>query len=360
MAQSLPTASDLERERGVDLRIAQCEACALVQLPIEPVPYYREVIRAAAYSPAMAEFRRGQLRRWVDAYGLGGKRVLEIGTGRGEYLGLLAEAGVTPFGTEGGAEAAQACAEAGWPVQLVFPEGDDVRLEHGPFDAFATFNFMEHWPRPREVLRCVARHLVDGAIGLVEVPDFDMILRQRLLTEFIADHLMYFTRETFAAALRLSGFDVLSMDSVWHGYILSAVVRKRAPLVVAGFEQWRAEVARDVGRFVGAHQERGVAVWGAGHQALASLAAFGLGDRIAYVVDSAPFKQGRFTPATHLPIHAPDRLLTQPVGAILVMAAAYATEVVARIEREFVPAWRTRGAELPALAVLGEHGLECR
>jgi SAM-dependent methyltransferase len=308
----------------------------------------------------MAEFRRVQLRRWVETNGLGGKRVLEIGTGRGEYLPLLAEAGVTPFGTEGGAHGARACADEGWPVQHVFPEGEDVVLEHGPFDAFASFNFMEHWPRPREVLRCVARHLVDGAIGLVEVPDFDMILRQRLLTEFIADHLMYFTRETFGQALRLSGFEVLRMDSVWHGYILSAVVRKRAPLSVRGFEQWRAETRVELDRFVDAHRSRGVAVWGAGHQALASLAAFSLGDKIAYVVDSAPFKQGRFTPATHLPIDAPERLLTQPVGAILVMAAAYATEVVARIERELVPRWRAEGVELPALAVLGEHGLERR
>ena len=79
----------------------------------------------------------------------------------------------------------------------------------------------------------------------------------------------------------------------------------------------------------------------------------GIAGRIRYVVDSAPFKQGKFTPATHLPIVAPDHLKRDPVNAIIVMAAAYSDEVAGIIREK-------HGPELE-LAILRDTGLEiCR
>jgi hypothetical protein len=68
------------------------------------------------------------------------------------------------------------------------------------------------------------------------------------------------------------------------------------------------------------------------------------------VVDSAPFKQGRYTPSTHIPIVAPDTLATDPVAAILVMAAAYSDEVATIIRKKF-------GSRM-AIAILRDSGLE--
>ena len=78
-----------------------------------------------------------------------------------------------------------------------------------------------------------------------------------------------------------------------------------------------------------------VAVWGAGHQALAIISLMNLSDKIKYVVDSAPFKQNKFTPATHIPIVSPEQLITEPVDAIIVMAASYSSEVVKIIQQNF-------------------------
>ena len=102
--------------------------------------------------------------------------------------------------------------------------------------------------------------------------------------------------------------------------------------------------------FINRFPPRSVAVWGAGHQALAALALGDLGGTIRYVVDSAPFKQNRFTPATHLPIVPPARLADDPPAAIIVMAASYSDEV-ARLIREH------HRLDLP-VAVLRPHGLE--
>jgi hypothetical protein len=93
-----------------------------------------------------------------------------------------------------------------------------------------------------------------------------------------------------------------------------------------------------------------VAVWGAGHQALAVLALADLGNKIAYVVDSAPFKQGRYTPATHIPIVSPEQLVENPIGAIIIMAASYSDEVARLI--------RKRHGNSIRVAVLRDYGLE--
>ena len=33
------------------------------------------------------------------------------------------------------------------------------------------------------------------SFGIIEVPNFDMILKKKLYTEFIRDHIYYFTKE---------------------------------------------------------------------------------------------------------------------------------------------------------------------
>jgi len=45
------------------------------------------------------------------------------------------------------------------------------------------------------------------------------------------------------------------------------------------------------------------------------------------VIDSALFKQGKFTPATHIPIVDPENLRSNPVSAVIVIAGSYSDEV---------------------------------
>jgi hypothetical protein len=132
--------------------------------------------------------------------------------------------------------------------------------------------------------------------------------------------------------LETSGFEVIEIQSIWHNYILSATVRKRGNSNISDFQDNRLSIQRALHQFADQYQDGGVAVWGAGHQALAAMALLNLGDKIKYVVDSAPFKQGKFTPATHLPIVPPSELSQNPVIAVIVMAAGYSDEVVRTIQ----------------------------
>ena len=334
-AQGFPDAGSLDSDRGADLEVRQCCGCGLVQLGNAPVPYYRDVIRAAAVSEEMRSFRTEQFGHFAERFSLRGKKVLEIGCGRGEFLSILRGCGMDAHGLEHSEAATAECLRAGLPVSRGFVDAPDYWLPDAPFDAFFILQFLEHLPAPNVVLQGIANLLVDEGVGLVEVPNFDLILRKNLFSEFIADHLFYFTPETLRTTLTLNGFEVLECGEVWHDYILSAVVRKRSRLDLSHFHQSQARLKAELHQYLDRFPPGSVAVWGAGHQALAILALTDLADRIKYVVDSAPFKQGKYTPATHLRIVAPDMLNTEPVEAVIVMAASYSGEVAGMLRQNW-------------------------
>ena len=74
---------------------------------------------------------------------------------------------------------------------------------------------------------------------------------------------------------------------------------------------------------------------GAGHQALTMLSLIGISSKIRGIVDSAPFKQGKFTPATHLPIYSPEVLNKFQIKAVIVMVGPYSQEVIKILKIHF-------------------------
>ena len=141
------------------------------------------------------------------------------------------------------------------------------RLEQAPYGAFFMLNFLEHLPNPHLTLQGIAYNLSENAVGLVEVPNFDMIVKQGLFSEFIADHLFYFTQDTLTHLLANHGFEVIQCQPIWHNYILSATVRKRSPANLRHLLHFQQTIQQQIDRYVDRFTSGRVAIWGAGHQA---------------------------------------------------------------------------------------------
>ena len=196
--------------------------------------------------------------------------------------------------------------------------------------------------------RNIYNNLSDDAVGIIEVPNFDMILNKNLFFEFIRDHLFYFTKDTLETVLKLNGFEIIECNVIWHEYIISAVVRKRKQLDLSHFCNYQKKIKTEIDEFI--NRYKSIAIWGAGHEALAIISMMNLSSNIKYVIDSATFKQGKYTPATHIPIVAPDTLNLNPVNAVIVMAASYSDEVVKIIKQKY--------SNEIKVAVLRNYGLE--
>src|SRR3989344_8569843 len=100
ISQHLPDLESIKDDKGIDLKIYQCSGCGMAQLNNEPVSYYKEVIRAVAFSPEMKEFRIKQFNDFTRKYSLEGKKVIEIGCGRGEYMSIMSQVGADIYGLE--------------------------------------------------------------------------------------------------------------------------------------------------------------------------------------------------------------------------------------------------------------------
>lgn len=337
-AQFFPEKNDLAQEHGVDLILYQCDACGLIQLLDEPVAYYRDVIRTAGISEELQIYRKKFFDEFVNNYQLQGKKVLEIGCGCGEFLSIMNTTGVKAYGLEHLTASVETCKRKNLNVYEGFVESADTCIENAPYDGFYIMNFLEHIPEPRAFLTGIANNLSDEAVGLIEVPNMNMVLDKLMFSEFISDHLMYFTEHTLKILLEISGFEVLSSRCVWHEYVLSVVVRKREKIVLRAFESQLNKIKKEVNTFLDNSKDgKKTVVWGAGHQALAILALAEIKDKVSFVVDSADFKQNKYTPGTHIPIVSPEYLKKSEneVSKVLVMAASYSDEVARVIQKNY-------------------------
>lgn len=351
-AQDIPDAGEVKTDRGISLNLYQCSDCGLVQFDCPPVAYYRDVIRSGGFTTTMVELRRRQYRHLIDFCRLEGKKILEAGCGRGEFLSVLREFPVQAYGIEHLADLVSMAQEQGLRVWRMFPETEDTVLASAdfdaapPYDAFLSFNFLEHQPDPGTMLRCIRNNLSDGGVGLVTVPSLEYILQYNGYYELIRDHLAYYSFGTLRRLLEHNGFQVLEEELV-NRDTLSVIVRKADfretgtsgfdRLDISGLAASRRDISRDIDSLLErlAKQGKTLAVWGASHQGFTLAATTGVGKTARYIMDSAPFKQNRFAPASHLPIVAPDHFYEEPVDAILIVAPGYTDEIAGIIRQKY-------------------------
>ena len=334
-AQYLPSKQNLENDRGVHLKIAQCKGCGLVQLLNEPVPYFKEVIRSTSFSKEMTKFRKKQFEEFIDKYHLNDKKIVEIGSGTGDYLSIMNQLNINAYGVEFSQKSVNACRDKGLSVEKGFINSTQDRLSNGPFDAFFMMSFLEHIPYPNDVLKAIVCNLKDDAIGIVEVPNFQLMIDKKLFSEFISDHIFYFTMETIKQTLRINGFNILESSIIWNDYIISIIVEKRRNINFKRIIEDKERITSRFKQFIGQFPKKTIAVWGAGHQSIALISLLNLGDHIKYVVDSATFKQNKYMPVSHIPIKPPEILNNDPVRAVIVVAGSYGEEVIYQIKENY-------------------------
>jgi len=349
-AQGFSKNPDEAKSLAGNLILKECQCCGLIQLDTPPVDYYKSVIRSAAASAVLLNQKRQQFHDFIQEHNLNNKKLIEIGCGRGEFLSILNQFNLDSFGVEYSSVSVQKCCEEGLRVEQNYLSSS-TKLQNAPFDAFVCLMFLEHMPAPRDALIGIASNLSEDAVGIIEVPSLDFLLRKNLLTEFIPDHLTYFTQSTLTTLLSISGFNVLTMHESRDDYVLTAIVRKRTSLKFTNDNPSEGRLSKDIHDFLKKMAGTNIAVWGAGHQALASLGMFHMESHVSMIIDSSPLKQGLFAPGCALPIYSPEALITNKIAAVIVMAGSYSDEIVEII--------KTKYSFIQHIAVAKEDNLIC-
>lgn len=338
-AQDIPEEKELGNDKGIRLRLCQCSVCGLVQLDCEPVWYYRDVIRAGGFTTTMMNLRKKQYEVFIKKYHLEQKKILEVGTGQGEFLRILSDFNVRAYGIEHKLELVEQARKKGLNVTNEFAENAETKLKNAPFDAFLSFNFLEHQPNPNGMLRAIYHNLTEQGVGLLTVPSWEYITQCDGFYELIRDHLAYYTFDTLGFLLQKNGFEVEEQEMV-NRDTLSVMVRKRKFSPNSQLQKSFDMLNKEIDEYLKQLESEGkkLCLWGAGHQGFTIAACTGLRNFAEYIIDSAPFKQGRYAPASHIAIVPPEHFEKEPVDVILIVAPGYTKEITDVIKNRF-PKW---------------------
>ncbi len=348
--QNLPAATAAEARaapRG-RLEMVACECCGFVfNRAFDPaLPRYGPGYdNAQSHSPSFAAHLDAVGQHLVDACGVSQARILEVGSGHGEFLRkLVGRPGASNRGV--GFDPAYDGPQEEFGGRLRFvrqfyaPDPDN-----GPIDVVICRHVIEHVADPLALLGAVGAALegTAGARVIFETPGIGWILHHRVFWDFFYEHCSLFSAASLGGAFARAGFAVTAVRQVFAGQYLLLEATPGAPKR----PPWAGDIpdlARHYGRSetarVGAWRLRlavlaasgPVAIWGAGAKGvtLAGLVDPDL-EHIDCVVDINPAKQGRFVPGTGHPIVAPEALAARGVRNVVLMNPAYRKEVAAML-----------------------------
>jgi cyclopropane fatty-acyl-phospholipid synthase-like methyltransferase len=335
--QNLYADKDDAMRSSTTLDVKECPACGHIQLINNPVSYFRDVIRAGSFSASLLERQQDVFARFIQTWGLQGKRVLEVGSGRGEYLELLRDLPVAAYGIENNAEFCLGAWKNGLNIFQGYVCDGELQTDPTRFDAVVSINFLEHIPHPKQFLQGMARLMEDDAVGLISVPDAMQELKDNSLLSYMSDHISYFTLPSLRTVLELNGFIVEDIFRNEELNVITAYFKKRPRTDLQTHKESVEAINQQLERFVQAALDDGmkIGMWGASHLAFSIMSMSAQYEHISYIVDSAPFKQGKYAPVSGLRIYPPSRMKEDPVQAVIIFCPEYSDEIVQQIQTGF-------------------------
>lgn len=356
-AQQMPTKEELAFDAGIDFNVRQCLSCETLQLDCDPVEYYRDVIRAMPVKGAFASLKLELYKDFVKKFSLEGKHLIEVGCGKGDFIQLFSNQSTRVTGIEHCRSSVLAAQSKGLPVMEGFVDSSASLVPGSPYDGFLSINFLEHQPDPCGMLAGIHRNLAQDGVGLITVPSFDHIIRHNAYYEFVRDHILYFTEATLRRMLEMNGFDVVEI-TLFNEDTICAYVRKRPVVTLSGLADNYMRLRRELNGLIDdlKRQGRRVAIWGASHQGFTIISCADIGAKVEYIIDSAEFKQGKFSPASHIEIISPSEALNRPADAIIIAAPAYTKEILGVIQSTYPADTHISALRLDGIEILHQPG----
>ena len=355
---------------AAEIRLVVCAGCGHLYNEAHDealVTYGAGYENSLHFSPSFSRYADGLAARLVSQHGLGGGTVLEIGSGKGDFLTLLVEHGAgqavgydPSYDGEQDADIGDARITF---VRGLFPErpgGLDV-------DLVCARHVLEHVQHPAAMLSTLrdALRASRPAVLYVEVPDGGYLLGETALWDLIYEHPSHFTASSLHRLSTDAGLPVTSLSTSFGDQYLcleatSDVDRRgvSAPSVgpvldlAAGFADrasyaihyWQDELAQ------AAAAGRRVALWGTGSKGVTFLNVVPGALAVEHVVDVNPRKHGKHVPGTGHQVVGPPALPSNPPDLVIVMNPLYVDEVRSEMSRLGIRAEVMSAVTSPAAA----------
>ena len=344
------------------LRVFVCERCFLVQLQeyVTPDEIFSEYAYFSSYSDSWLRHAKDYVEMAAERFGLDAdSRVVEIASNDGYLLQYFVERGVPVLGIEPAANVAKAAEARGVPTEVLFFGDETARelVDRGKrADLLIGNNVLAQVPDLRGFVRGLEILLEPQGVITLEFPHLLELMNENQFDTIYHEHFSYFslgTVEKLLASEGLTVFDVEKLAS--HGGSLrvfarhtqdeSKPVEERVARVLADEEAAGlrdlaayasfAEQVRETKRallefLIGVKREgKTVVGYGAPGKGNTLLNYCGIRtDFLDFTVDRNPYKHGRFTPGTRIPIHPPSLIREVKPDYLLILPWNLKDEII--------------------------------
>ncbi len=354
LCESFLTAGQIdEMEPFYPLHAEVCAECLLVQVPeyVAPDGIFTEYAYFSSYSDSWLRHAEAYVELVVERFALDdGSFVVELASNDGYLLQYFLGRGPKILGIEPAANVAEVAVAKGVPTLVEFfgvDLAEKLADSEGRADLIAGNNVLAQVPDLNDFVGGMTVLLAPTGVVTLEFPHVLRLIESNQYDTVYHEHFSYFsllTCERIFAAHGLTLFDVEELAS--HGGSLRIYLRHaaddtkpvtervhalRATEIAAGLDEvstytrFTEQVEtnkRELLAFLIEARRAGKQVVGYGAPGKGNTLLNYCGirtDLMAYTVDRNPYKHGRYTPGTHIPIFPPEKIAETRPDYVLIM-----------------------------------------
>jgi hypothetical protein len=351
-----------------------CDQCFLVQLEefVGPNEIFSEYAYFSSYSDSWVAHAKRYAQLMIDSLQLGpASSVMEIASNDGYLLQHFLARNIPVLGIEPAANVARVAVDKGIRSVVKFfgqQTAREIATEYGKPDLLLGNNVLAHVPDLNDFAAGMKILVGDRGVITMEFPHLYRLMEQNQFDTIYHEHFSYFsliTVEKVFAAHGLTLFDVEELPT--HGGSLRIYARHTSDLTrplsgrlvelrerelaqgfdtlarYASFTERVLATKREILRFLIEAKSAGKKIVGYGAPGKGNTLLNYCGirtDFLDFTVDRNPYKQGKYTPGTHIPIVSPDAIRAAKPDYIFILPWNLREEIVSSMS--FVRQWGCR------------------
>jgi hypothetical protein len=288
--------------------------------------------------------------------------VVELASNDGYLLQYFVERGIPCLGIEPAKNVAQVAIDKGIPTDVSFfgrTKAEEMVAEGKLADLVCGANVLAQVPDLNDFVAGIPLVLKPAGTVTIEFPHVMTTIEGNQFDQIYHEHFCYFGLLSAEAVFAAHGMTIFDVEELWtHGGSLRIYARHAAddsrPVSDRVHELRAREIAagyRDVGMYAAFEQRvretkhrllellieakragKTIVGYGAPGKGNTMLNYCGIRqDFIDFTVDRNPYKQGRYLPGTHIPIHAPERLDEARPDYILILPWNFKDEIMEQL-----------------------------
>lgn len=339
----------LEFPRG-EIALGFCKECGFIcNVAFDPskLNYSSVYEDQQCFSSTFNAFAQNLAKRLIEKHNLHNKSILEIGCGKGDFLGQLCElghnygVGIDPAYVKG-----RTRSEVSDRLKFIRDYYSERYANyHGNF--VCCRHTLEHIHNTNEFVSTVRSAIGNrlDTIVFFEVPDVIRVLHELAFWDIYYEHCSYFSPGSLARLFRSCKFEVtdLSKDFEDQYLLIEAKPVNHVSEKVHKLEENVEDLAELVSYFsthchdkldqwkhhlqqIQADGRRAV-IWGSGSKCVAFVTTLGIKDEVEYVIDINPYRHGKFIPGGGHKIMPPQFLRQYKPDVVIVMNPIYRVEI---------------------------------